>query len=132
MKDKKNINHAKGGRKVAKCTINFIENSTDKLVNGKSLEEYFRLPMQQYNINLPFVVTNTLGRFGFKARVSGGGLFGQADALKLAISRVLSKYSEEYKVILSHNGLLMRDPRSKERKKIFLDKARKRPQYSKR
>jgi len=124
--------HAVGRRKTATCTINMVEGDGESLVNGKKLEVYFTMPTEKASIFKPFAVTNTIGKYHFAARVSGGGISGQADAVKLAIARCLSSLSEDLHATLAANSLLTRDPRAKERKKIFFVRARKKPQYSKR
>lgn len=124
--------HAVGRRKTAKCTVNIVRGNGNVTVNGKKLEEYFTQTSQKAVILLPFVETQTLGDFDVTAKVSGGGMEGQTDALMLAIARSLAKMDEGYHAILSKKSLLTRDPRAKERKKIFFVRARKKPQFSKR
>lgn len=129
---KKNSAHAVGRRKNAICTVNIMAGEGESFVNGKKFEEYFTLVDHKALILKPFVATDTKDKFHFTARVSGGGVAGQADAMRLALARSLSKKDNAYHTLLSTAGLLTRDPRAKERKKIFFVRARKRPQYSKR
>ncbi len=132
-KVKKNTEvHSVGRRKESICTITFFKGEGENMVNGKKVEEYFTEQSHKALIMLPLIATNTLGHYHFTARVSGGGLVGQADALRLAIARSLSEAEPELHHILAKEGLLSRDPRVKERKKVFFVRARKRPQYSKR
>lgn len=124
--------HALGRRKTSVCTVNVLKGEGESLVNGKTIESYFTVASHKAAVLLPFVATKTLGHYYFTATSSGGGMRGQADSLKLALARALASESETMHVELSKAGLLMRDPRAKERKKVFFVRARKRPQYSKR
>jgi small subunit ribosomal protein S9 len=101
-------------------------------VNGKDMTVYFPTLMLQNDINRPFVLTNTVGQFDVKANIDGGGVSGQADALKLAISRALVMHNAELKPALKAESMLTRDPRMVERKKPGQKKARKRFQFVKR
>jgi small subunit ribosomal protein S9 len=102
------------------------------VVNDKPLEEYFTRSMDQIQINKPLKVTGTEGRFDITVKVSGGGVTGQADAVKLGVARALLKADPDYRKVLRQGGLLTRDARAKERKKPGLKRARKAPQYTKR
>ena len=102
------------------------------VVNDKPLEEYFPRPVDQMRVNKPLKATGTEGRFDITVKVTGGGVTGQADAVKLGIARALLKADEQYRPVLRRQGLLTRDSRAKERKKIGLKRARKAPQYTKR
>jgi small subunit ribosomal protein S9 len=86
----------------------------------------------QFTVSRPLRVTNTIGSFNVQAKVSGGGVTGQAGAISHAIARALLKLDEGHRTILRQDGLLTRDPRVKERKKYGLKRARKAPQYTKR
>jgi small subunit ribosomal protein S9 len=88
--------------------------------------------IDQVSIRTPLKVTGTEGRFGISIKVNGGGMTGQADAVKLGIARALLKADPDYRRTLRQHGLLTRDPRAKERKKPGLKRARKAPQYTKR
>ncbi len=101
-------------------------------VNDKSLEDYFNRTVDQVQINKPFQVTSTSGRFDITVKVMGGGVTGQAGAVQLGIARALLKADPDYRKTLRQNGLLTRDARAKERKKPGLKRARKAPQYTKR
>jgi len=95
-------------------------------------KEYFPLATLQYVINQPFELTDTLGKFDVKVNLNGGGINGQAEALRLAISRALVELDAELKPVLKAKGLMTRDPRMVERKKFGQKKARKKFQFSKR
>ena len=101
-------------------------------INDKPLEEYFPRPVDQGRVNKPLKATGTEGRFEITVKVAGGGVTGQADAVKLGIARALLKADEQYRPVLRRQGLLTRDSRAKERKKVGLKRARKAPQYTKR
>ena len=102
------------------------------VVNGKKLDEYFGSEILKVIVNQPFAVTNTIGKYDVIIKVIGGGLTGQAGAIRHGISRALLKANDEFRPALKSNGFLTRDPRMKERKKYGLKKARKAPQFSKR
>jgi small subunit ribosomal protein S9 len=102
------------------------------VVNGKPYQELFTLVDHRRMIEMPFTVTDTVGKFNVEIRVTGGGLTGQAGAIKHGIARALVSLNESYKSPLRQHGLLTRDPRIKERKKYGLKRARKAPQYTKR
>ena len=104
---------------------------TSLIVNDKPISEYFDLAEQQNNIIKPLSVLG-VENFDITVKVSGGGITGQADAIKLGIARALVKYDETLKKQLKDNNYLTRDPRVKERKKPGLKKARKSPQWAKR
>jgi small subunit ribosomal protein S9 len=101
-------------------------------VDGKSYEERFSRPEYQRSILEAFLITDTLGKYDVEAKVSGGGVSGQCDAIRLGIARALVKVDESFRPLLRKSGLLTRDPRAKERKKPGLRRARKAPQYTKR
>ena len=102
------------------------------VVNDKPVEEYFTRIVDQSQINKPLKVTGTEGRFDITVKVSGGGVTGQAGAVRLGIARALLKADPDYRKSLREQGLLTRDARDKERKKPGLKRARKAPQYTKR
>lgn len=102
------------------------------LVNEKPLEEYFTRLVDQARVSRPLKVTGMEGRFDITIKVIGGGVTGQAGAVKLGIARALLKADPDYRKVLRDHGLLTRDPRAKERKKAGLKRARKAPQYTKR
>jgi small subunit ribosomal protein S9 len=102
-------------------------------INGRELAEYFPNKVHQQSVNDPFKTVELEGRFDVIARIHGGGVSGQAGALRLGIARALNEIDVEvYRGPLKKAGFLTRDPRAKERKKYGLKKARKAPQYSKR
>ncbi len=102
------------------------------LVNGKPIEEYFPGEKAATKYLRPFQMTVTIGKFVGTIKVAGGGRTGQLDAVTHGIARALERFNPEFREQLKKEDLLRRDPREKERKKYFLKKARKRPQYSKR
>lgn len=102
------------------------------MVNDKPLEEYFTRAIDRVRISKPMQVTGTEGRFDVTIKVTGGGVTGQAGAVRLGIARALLKADPEYRKVLRGHGMLTRDPRAKERKKAGLKRARKAPQYTKR
>lgn len=102
------------------------------VVNDKPAEQYFSRDVDMVEANKPLKVTGTEGRFYITIHVSGGGVTGQAGAVKMAVARALLKVDPEYRKSLRQFGLLTRDPRAKERKKPGLKRARKAPQYTKR
>ncbi len=126
------IINAIGRRKTAVARIYVKEGKGEITVNKRNANEYFPTGTLQYVINQPFVLTNTEGIYDIKVNIDGGGSNGQAEALRLAISRALCKIKPEYRLVLKPKGLLRRDPRMVERKKPGRPKARKRFQFSKR
>jgi len=147
---KKKYIEAVGRRKEAVARVRFILSKTrnkvlpsnerqvlikDKpgfIINEKTMEEYFPLKDQHKKILAPFQVTNLENSFFVSVKVNGGGMTGQAEAIRLGISRCLIKIDEKLKPILRKAGFLTRDARTVERKKYGLKKARKAPQWSKR
>ena len=124
--------HAIGRRKEAVCRV-YLKPGTGKWeINGRTLGDYFPRPSLVTAIQQPFTATDMLGRFDVKANVEGGGMTGQAGALRLAIARALVKMDEGHRRKLRDLGLLTRDARAVERKKPGRPKARKRFQFSKR
>lgn len=105
---------------------------TGLVVNEKPIEKYFPGPKAATKYLRPFQVTVTVGKFVGIIKVEGGGIVGQLDAVTHGIARALEKFNPDFRSALKKEGLLTRDPREKERKKYYLKKARKRPQYSKR
>lgn len=121
-----------GRRKKAVARIYLNEGNGAILVNKRDYKEYFPLPTLQYIIQQPFELTENVGRFDVNVNLDGGGITGQAEALRLAISRALIEIDPEYRPTLKAKGLLKRDPRMVERKKFGQKKARKKFQFSKR
>ena len=123
---------ATGRRKEATARVILKEGSGSIHINSRELKAYFgRLSMQMV-LKQPLDITGTAAKFDVKATVEGGGLTGQAEAVRHGISRALLKVSPEYRSALKRAGLLTRDPREVERKKYGRPKARKRYHYSKR
>ena len=126
------IIHKIGRRKTSVARI-YLSKGKDKMTNnGKDYKDYFPTTSLQYKILQPFKLTNNIGKFDLSVNVYGGGITGQVEAIRLAISRALSEMSDENKSALKKEGLLTRDPRMVERKKFGQKKARKKFQFSKR
>lgn len=123
---------AVGRRKTSVARVRLVAGTGKIVVNNRDFENYFPMETHRVDIVQPLVVTNTLGQFDVIAKVEGGGLTGQAGAIRLGIARALLKVDETYRKILRQYGLLTRDPRMVERKKYGQPKARKRFQFSKR
>ncbi len=124
---------ATGRRKEAIARVRLVPGTGRWTVNGRPLEEYFPNKVHQQLVNEPFVTLELDGRYDVIARISGGGVTGQAGALRLGIARALNEIDvEAFRPALKKAGFLTRDARVKERKKAGLKKARKAPQYSKR
>jgi small subunit ribosomal protein S9 len=125
-------NHAIGRRKESVCRVYLKPGSGKWDVNGRTLGDYFPRPTLVSAIQQPFTATDTLGRFDVRARIAGGGVSGQAGALRLAVARALVRLDDSHRRKLRDLGLLTRDARAVERKKPGRPKARKRFQFSKR
>jgi small subunit ribosomal protein S9 len=124
---------ATGRRKEAVARVRLVPGTGQWTVNGRPLAEYFPNKLHQQVVNEPFVATDLVGRFDVIARIHGGGITGQAGALRLGVARALNAVDvEANRPALKKAGLLTRDARAIERKKAGLKKARKAPQYSKR
>ena len=121
-----------GRRKAAVARIYLNEGKGQITVNQKDYKEYFPEERLQYVVEQPIKIAEVEGKYDIKVNLDGGGFKGQAEALRLAISRALIKIDPEMKPALKSNGLLTRDPREVERKKPGQPKARKRFQFSKR
>jgi len=124
--------HKIGRRKTSVARIYMSKGDQNHTVNGKNLEEYFPTAILQSKIKKPLELTDNLSIFNIKVNVYGGGINGQAESIRLAISRALCEVNEEYRPVLKKEGLLTRDPRMVERKKFGQKKARKKFQFSKR
>ncbi|MFP6796104.1 MAG: 30S ribosomal protein S9 [Pseudomonadales bacterium] len=125
-------NYGTGRRKSSTARV-FLQSGTGRvLVNNRTLDEYFGRETARMIIRQPLDVAESVDRFDMRITVEGGGGSGQAGAIRLGIARALVDYDEELRVPLRQAGLLTRDAREVERKKVGLRKARKRPQYSKR
>ena len=124
---------AVGRRKEAVARVRIVPGTGRWTVNGRELSDYFPNKVHQQIVNEPFKTLDLEGRFDVIARISGGGISGQAGALRLGIARALNEVDVEvYRGPLKKAAFLTRDPRAKERRKYGLKKARKAPQYSKR
>ena len=121
-----------GRRKTAVARIYLSEGNGSITVNGRDYKEYFPLPTLQYVVNQALIITENTGKYDVKANLDGGGINGQAEALRLAISNALVEINAEHRPPLKVKGLLRRDPRMVERKKYGQKKARKKFQFSKR
>lgn len=124
--------HAIGRRKTSVARVYLVPGSGKWLINGRTLGDYFPRQSLVQHIQQAFQVTDTLGAFDVKARVAGGGLTGQAGAMRLGIARALVLADDTHRKKLRQHGLLTRDPRAVERKKPGQPGARKRFQFSKR
>ena len=122
-----------GRRKSSVARVHLFENGTGAItINGRDIDEYFGLETLKMVVRQPLNATNTLGKVDIVATVEGGGVSGQAGALRHGISRALLLVNPEYRAILKKAGFLTRDPRMKERTKYGLKAARRAPQFSKR
>ena len=121
-----------GRRKSSVARVRVYPGSGSITVNGKDIDQYFGLETMKLIINQPFEVTGTTGKFDIVANVAGGGLSGQAGAIRHGVARALLLADETYRAPLKKAGFLTRDPRMKERKKYGLKAARRAPQFSKR
>lgn len=123
---------ATGRRKEAVCRARLVAGSGRFEVNGRPIEDYFPSARQRMIITEPLRVTETDGRYDVFCKIEGGGISGQAGALRHAISKALAELDTDLRPMLKKAGFLTRDAREKERRKYGLKKARKAPQYSKR
>ncbi|MGH3489579.1 MAG: 30S ribosomal protein S9 [Actinopolymorphaceae bacterium] len=124
---------ATGRRKEAVARVRLLPGTGDWRVNGKTLDQYFPNKVHQQHVNEPFTLLELAGHYDVIARIDGGGVTGQAGALRLGIARALNDVdADAHRPPLKRAGMLTRDARAKERRKAGLKKARKAPQYSKR
>ncbi len=121
-----------GRRKKSVARVRIVPGTGVITVNKKDIDDYFGLETLKLIINQPFEATGTVGKFDIIANVNGGGLSGQAGAIRHGLSRALVQADEAHKAALKAAGFLTRDPRMKERKKYGLKAARRAPQFSKR
>ena len=126
------IIHKIGRRKTAVARIYLSEGTGNIVINDKDLNVYFPTATLQYKVKQPFTLTGTDDTYDVKVNVYGGGITGQAEAIRLAISRAICEIDAENRITLKPEGLLTRDPRMVERKKFGQKKARKKFQFSKR
>ncbi len=132
MYDSKLCYYGTGRRKNSVARVRLYEGSGNVKVNGRQIDEYFGLETLKLVVRQPFNLTETAGKFDVVCNVCGGGVSGQAGAIRHGVSRALLSFNPELRLVLKKAGLLTRDPRMKERKKYGLKKARKAPQFSKR
>ena len=123
---------ATGSRKSSVARVRLVPGEGKIVVNGRELSEYFGLKTLELVVRQPLDTTETLGKYDVLANVVGGGISGQAGAIRHGIARALLKVDADFRPLLKKAGLLTRDPREKERRKYGLKKARKASQYSKR
>ena len=124
--------NALGRRKSAVARVYVVPGSGNITINGRDLNDYFTLDSLRYIVNQPFEVTGTIAQFDIKANLDGGGVKGQAEAMRLGISRALCEVNAEYRAALKAAGFLSRDAREVERKKPGQPGTRRRFQFSKR
>lgn len=126
------IYYATGRRKTSVARVYLKSGKGEIQVNDRSLNDYFGRETARTIVLQPFGVTHTEGNFDIQVNVCGGGISGQAGAIRHGITRALLRFNPEFRSPLKKAGFVTRDPRAVERKKYGLHKARKRPQYSKR
>jgi small subunit ribosomal protein S9 len=127
------FNTGTGRRKTAVARVRLMPGEGEIVINGRSLVEHFGAAVDETDLRNPFRVTGTDGRYNAMVKVEGGGVTGQAGAIRHGIARALLEVDEQAnRLPLRQAGLLTRDPRMKERKKYGLKRARKAPQYTKR
>ena len=127
------FNSGTGRRKTAVARVRLLPGEGEIVVNGRSLVEHFGNAIDEADVRMPFRVTGTEGKFNVLVKVEGGGVTGQAGAIRHGIARALLQLDPDgRRAPLRQAGLLTRDPRMKERKKYGLKRARKAPQYTKR
>ena len=123
---------ATGSRKSSVARVRLVPGEGKIVVNGRELGQYFGLKTLELVVRQPLDTTETLGKYDVIANVVGGGISGQAGAIRHGISRALLQADADYRPVLKKAGFLTRDPRMKERKKYGLKAARRAPQFSKR
>lgn len=134
VKEEKPVRYfaAKGGRKTAVARVRLLTKGQGININGKDYQEYFKQLFLQKKVASPLEVMNVLDKVGVAVRVSGGGLTGQAEAVRHGIARALTGFNSDFRKRLRRFGFLTRDSRMVERKKYGLKKARRAPQWAKR
>ena len=132
-KSKKPYHYGTGRRKSSVARVRVYQGGTGSItINGRDIDDYFGLETLKLIVRQPLDTTDTLGKVDIVATVSGGGVTGQAGAIRHGISRALLEMNAEFRPVLKAAGFLTRDPRMKERKKYGLKAARRAPQFSKR
>ena len=121
-----------GRRKKSIARVRLYPGTGSIVINGREIDDYFGLETLKLIVNQPFATTDTLGKFDIVAIVNGGGISGQAGAIRHGVARALLNVDANYRPALKAAGFLTRDPRMKERKKYGLKAARRAPQFSKR
>ncbi len=132
MYDSKPFYYGTGRRKSSVARVRLYEGSGKVTINGRDIDDYFGLETLKLIVNQPLDLTETLKKFDIVCNVGGGGVTGQAGAIRHGISRALLVFNPEFRLVLKRAGFLTRDPRMKERKKYGLKAARRAPQFSKR
>ena len=130
--DKQTYFYGTGRRKTAVAQVRLLPGNGAIIINGTPYEELFPHLEQRRTILQPFLVTESIDKYNVVVKVAGGGISGQSGAISHGIARALIRADENLKPLLRQNGLLTRDSRIKERKKVGLKRARKAPQYTKR
>ena len=132
-KSKKPYHYGTGRRKSSVARVHVYEGGTGVItINGRDIDDYFGLETLKLIVRQPLATTDTLGKVDIEATVTGGGVTGQAGAIRHGVARALLQVNPEYRAALKSAGFLTRDPRMKERKKYGLKAARRAPQFSKR
>ena len=132
-KSKKPYLYGTGRRKSSVARVHLFPNGTGAItINGRDIDDYFGLETLKMVVRQPLVSTDLVGKVDIVATVTGGGVSGQAGAIRHGVSRALLEMNPEYRPVLKSAGFLTRDPRMKERKKYGLKAARRAPQFSKR
>ncbi len=126
------VTHTIGRRKTSIARVFVKEGKGEITVNKKNFKEYFNIPTLHYKLEQAFDITETKGMYDVMVNVEGGGITGQAEAIRLGIARALCEINPEHRALLKPEGLMTRDPRMVERKKFGQKKARKKFQFSKR
>lgn len=132
MYDSKPYYYGTGRRKHSVSRVRVYPGTGSITINGRDIDDYFGLDTLKLIVRQPMALTDTLGKFDIVCTVAGGGVSGQAGAIRHGLSRALLAHSDEMRPILKRAGFLTRDPRMKERKKYGLKAARRAPQFSKR
>ncbi len=132
MYDSKPYLYGTGRRKSSVARVRVYPGSGSITINGRDIDDYFGLDTLKLIVRQPMALTDTLGKYDIICTVAGGGVSGQAGAIRHGLSRALLQVSDEMRPVLKKAGLLTRDPRMKERKKYGLKAARRAPQFSKR
>ena len=132
MYDTKPYFYGTGRRKSSVARVRILPGTGAITITGRDIDDYFGLETLKLIVRQPLEATETLGKFDLIVKVGGGGVSGQAGAIRHGLSRALLQVSDEYRPILKAAGFLTRDPRMKERKKYGLKAARRAPQFSKR